>query len=159
MRSPADRLLGVLAVVVGLGLWLAPQAPAVAQEGADITAMMGQFVRSMAIWSLLVLGLYIVCVALASRAAGLEGGFVTGCLATLVGVVLGAVVLVPLGFLAGDFLSQTMWALVGQVLGLAALGWGIKLVFRTSWPRALLTLLLASVLVVTISGIALVAIF
>ena len=121
--------------------------------------MMSQFVRSTAIWSLLVLGLYIVCLGLASRAAGLEGGVVTGCLATLVGVGLGAVLLAPLAFLAGDYLSQTMWAVLGQLLGLLALCWGVKLVFRTSWSRAVLTLLLASVLVVTLSGIALMVIF
>ena len=37
--------------------------------------------------------------------------------------------------------------------------WGIKLVFRTGWPRALLTLLIASILAVTISGVALVLVF
>ena len=159
MRWPVDRIGGALALVVGLGLWLAPLAPVEAQEGADISAMMGQFVRSMAIWGLLVLGLYIVCLVVASRAAGLSGGLVTGCLATLVGVVIGAVVLVPLGWLLGDYLNQRTWSLVGQTVGLAALVWGIKLVFRTGWPRALLTLLIASILAVTISGVALVLVF
>lgn len=159
MRWSAERVRGVPALVAGFGLWLLPMAPVLAQDATDLSTMMEQLLRSAAIWSLVVVGVYIVCLALMSRAAGLDGGLFAGCLATLLGVLLGAAALVPMGWYLGDRLNQMMWSVIGQVLGLAALGWGIKIVFGTDWARAILTLLLTCVLVLTISGVVLLVVF
>ena len=150
---------------VGEPLAAAPAGTPVARrrpEGWDATPAEEQretFLTRHLGLALVVLGLYIICLAIVSRAAGLEGGLGTGCLATGLGVVVSAAALVPLGWLVGDYLDQTMWSLVAQGVGLAGLCLGVKLVFNANWPRALLTVLLTSVLVVTVAGVALVILF
>ncbi len=123
-----------------------------AQDGGGPPPLVWQAVKLIALWVIGGWLLYLGSLTLAARLAGLQTGFAHSFLATLLG---GAVALVPLlalGLAFGDSVSQPLWSLYSQAVLFGAFWWAIRTVFNTDGARALLVLLVGSIVAVGVAS-------
>ncbi len=121
--------------------------------------MFPQIIKGLLVWGFLGAMLYGICLSLVGRAVGLDAGAFSGCLALVLSVVVAALVMIPLAMMVGARGGQAVWSMVSQAVGILATSWAVKKVFHTDWPRAVLTVLLAAILMSVVSAIVLLVIF